>query len=115
MKDSQSNYLHSRPEMATSYLAPRTAIEQAIAEVWQETLGVSQVGVIDNFFKDLDGSSLMATQLVSRLRDRFRVEIPLRRFFDGPTIAELAEVIIPQQEGEVEIPQVEEILQKNIS
>jgi len=92
-RERQSARLHSRPELTTSYLAPRTGTEQAVAEIWQEMLGVAKVGIIDNFFGDLGGSSLLAAQLIARVRERFQVELPLRRFFEGPTIAELAEVI----------------------
>jgi NAD(P)-dependent dehydrogenase (short-subunit alcohol dehydrogenase family) len=85
--------LHARPDMVRPFVAPRNKLEHAIAVVWQETLGVAQVGVFDNFFTDLRGSSLVATQLVARLRNIFKQELPLRRFFEGPTVAELAESI----------------------
>jgi acyl transferase domain-containing protein/acyl carrier protein len=104
-RERKSARLHSRPDLVTSYLAPRTETEREVAETWQEMLGVAQVGIIDNFFSDLGGSSLLATQLIGRLRERFQVELPLRRFFEGPTIAELAEVIDahepPAQTGEL--------------
>ena len=99
-KDGSPAIFHPRPELENPYMAPRSRLERTIAEIWQETLGVAQVGVIDNFFTDLSGSSLLATQLVSKLRDRFRVELPMRRFFDGPTVAELAVVIDSQRAGD---------------
>jgi acyl carrier protein len=71
------------------YVAPGTPLEQRIATVWAEVLDVDRVGVDDNFF-DLGGDSLLATRVAARLRDAFDVEIPLRSFFDAPTIAELA-------------------------
>jgi len=86
----ESTALHSRPELGNPYMAPRNEIEQAIADIWQETLGVAQVGVLDNYFTDLSGSSLLATQLVARLRNKFHVEFPLRRFLEAPTVADLA-------------------------
>lgn len=49
--------------------------------------------MFDNFFTDLRGTSLVATQLVARLRNIFKQELPLRRFFEGPTVAELAESV----------------------
>jgi acyl transferase domain-containing protein/acyl carrier protein len=112
-RNRQSSFLHPRPELVNSYIAPRSPLERSIAEVWQQTLGVAQVGVIDNFFTDLSGSSLLATQLVSQLRAKFQVELPLRRFFDGPTVAELAAVIDSHREGQLETPPVEEILEKS--
>jgi len=102
--DKQRALLHSRPELANPCIAPRNDLEKSIAEVWQQTLGVTQIGVLDNFFTDLNGSSLLATQLVSQLRSRLQVELPLRQFFQGPTIADLAAVIEPQAESQLETP-----------
>jgi NAD(P)-dependent dehydrogenase (short-subunit alcohol dehydrogenase family)/acyl carrier protein len=92
----KSSRLHSRPVLVNPYIAPRDQLEQMIAEIWQDTLGVAKIGVFDNFFTDLSGSSLLATQVVSQLRSRFHAELPLRRFFDGPTVAELAATISSQ-------------------
>jgi acyl transferase domain-containing protein len=83
-------HLHARPTTDTTYVAPRNEIEQRIAELWQELLGVSEIGIHDDFFTELSGSSLLATQLVTRLRNQFQKELPLRRFFEAPTIADLA-------------------------
>ena len=85
--------LHARPTTDTGYVAPRNEMEQRIAAVWQELLGVSQVGIHDDFFVELSGSSLLATQLVTRLRNQFNTELPLRRFFEAPTVADLAALI----------------------
>jgi amino acid adenylation domain-containing protein len=83
----------TRPELETSYIAPRTPFEKTLADIWKEILGVEQVGVNDHFF-DLGGHSLLAAQLVSRVREAFEVEIPLRWFFVGePTVSGLAQVI----------------------
>ena len=65
---------------------PSTAAEQVVAGVWTEALGVEQVGVDDDFF-ELGGHSLLASRVVLRLRERFRVELPLRSFFETPTIS----------------------------
>jgi amino acid adenylation domain-containing protein len=83
----------SRQLAESSYVAPRTPVEQAIARVWSELLGVSDMGVHDHFFGDLGGHSLLATQACSRLRDAFQVDIPLRTFFESPTIASLARTV----------------------
>jgi acyl transferase domain-containing protein/acyl carrier protein len=90
---SHSSRMYSRPDIATPYVKPRNALESSIAEMWQQALGVGDVGVFDNFFNELGGSSLLATQLTARLRERFQVDLPLRRLFEGPTVADLAEAI----------------------
>ena len=86
----------SRPELEQSYQAPRTPVEQAVAEIWAEVLKVKEIGVHDNFF-DLGGHSLLATQVISRVRGGFQVNMPLRTLFEMPTIAELSNAILTQQ------------------
>jgi amino acid adenylation domain-containing protein len=81
-----------RPQLRTAYVAPRSDLEEAITELWQEVLGLEQVGVHDDFF-ELGGHSLLATQIISRLRDTYQVELPLRRIFENPKVSGLAEII----------------------
>ena len=81
-----------RPELAAAFVAPRTPVEERLAEIWREVLGVAQVGVHDNFF-DLGGHSLLAMQIISRLRQSFPVALPLRGLFETPTVAGLAETV----------------------
>jgi amino acid adenylation domain-containing protein len=76
----------------TAFVPPRTPVEQKLAELWSQVLNVKQVGINDNFF-DLRGHSLLATRLLSLVRETFEIEIPLRSLFDAPTIAALAENI----------------------
>ncbi|MBV9788907.1 MAG: polyketide synthase, partial [Chloroflexi bacterium] len=84
--------LHGRPAGAPEYVEPRNAIESHIAGIWQELLGVDQVGSLDNFF-ELGGHSLMATQMVARLQDVFPVDLPLSALFEVSTLAELGDLI----------------------
>jgi amino acid adenylation domain-containing protein len=71
---------------------PTSPVEQGVAAVWAEVLGVDQVGADDDFF-DLGGHSLLATQAVARLREAFGVDIPLPAIFEAPTVAGLAAVV----------------------
>jgi acyl carrier protein len=81
---------HQRPGLDGEFVAPRTTTEGVIAQIWQDLLRVERVGVHDNFF-ELGGHSLLATQVVNRIRHACAVDLPLRRFFESPTVAELAE------------------------
>jgi len=64
-------------------------VEEALAEIWKEVLGVAQVSIFANFF-ELGGHSLLVAQLMFRLREQFQIDLPLRVFFEQPTIAALA-------------------------
>jgi amino acid adenylation domain-containing protein/non-ribosomal peptide synthase protein (TIGR01720 family) len=82
----------SRPDLEKQYVAPRTPLEQTLADIWRELLGIDSVGIHDNFF-DLGGHSLLATQLASRVRHALQAEVPLRELFEHPTVARLAAAI----------------------
>jgi amino acid adenylation domain-containing protein len=77
-----------RPELEAAYFAPRTPTEEVVAGVWADVLRLTRVGIQDNFF-ELGGHSLLAIQVISRLHDLFNVTIPIRRFFEEPTIGGL--------------------------
>ena len=89
--------------LKTPFVAPRNPVEQAVASLWSEILGVKQIGITDDFFAELGGHSLMATRLVSRIRGMFRLEFPLRLFFENPTVAATAEAIgrLRTQDGDL--------------
>jgi acyl carrier protein len=99
----------TRPDLEKTYVAPRTAIEKTLAEIWAEVLGLERVGIHDNFF-DSGGHSLLATQIVSRIKLAIQAEFPLRSVFEFPTIAELAELVVAQQLEQVESDDLDTIL-----
>ncbi|HXQ70015.1 MAG TPA: methyltransferase, partial [Pyrinomonadaceae bacterium] len=96
-----------RPDLPQVFVAPRTSIEKSLAGVWSDLLGLPQVGIHDNFF-DLGGHSLLTTQLISRVRELFKVELPLREVFQQPTIAALAIAIEQTQNNSTpsEMPKI---------
>ena len=81
-----------RPDLEHGYTAPRTPLEERLAGMWAEVLGLEQVG-INNTFVEIGGNSLLATQVVSRIRSAFQAELPLRVFFEETTVAQLAEYV----------------------
>src|SRR5262249_9659114 len=93
--------MHPRPTVPVAYVAPASDVERALAAIWEELLGIVTIGVHDNFF-DLGGHSLLLTRLISRLRERFDIDVPLHDVFRASTIAELADVITAQLLAEVE-------------
>ncbi|GEM_PF-727573 len=92
---------HPRPQLPTEYAAPETDPEKIIADIWKDFLGIEGIGIYDNFFQ-LGGHSLLGTQLVSRLRKIFSVQIPLSVLFEKSTVSGLAEFIEEQVLSEIE-------------
>jgi acyl transferase domain-containing protein/acyl carrier protein len=83
---------HRRPHLEVAFVAPRDAVEEGIAEVWRELLGIESVGVDDNFF-ELGGDSMVAIQILGTLRKKFGVEVPTDGLFKQPTVAGLAQIL----------------------
>ncbi len=82
----------NRDELRTAYVAPRGPVEEKIADIVADVLGLEKVGIKDNFF-ELGGHSMLAMQVITRVRDIFQVDIPLRSLFESPTVEGLASVI----------------------
>src|SRR6185369_9052481 len=78
--------------------SPRNDVEEVLALIWADVFGVDQVGVQDSFF-ELGGYSLLAILITARVREAFKIELPLRSIFDAPTVAALARVIVEKQRG----------------
>jgi acyl carrier protein len=81
-----------RPSLDHDAEAVRGPVEERIAAIWSEVLGVQDLGPNENFF-ELGGHSLLVTRVNSQLRACFGIEISLRTLFDNPTISELSEII----------------------
>ncbi|TCP54506.1 acyl transferase domain-containing protein [Tumebacillus sp. BK434] len=99
---------HPRPNLKNAYVEPGTELEEMIAEILQDLLGIEQIGIHDNFFQ-LGGNSLLGTQVVSRLRTTFQVDLPLRVLFEANTVADMAVVIEDIMIAELEAMSDEEI------
>jgi malonyl CoA-acyl carrier protein transacylase len=80
---------HGRPDVSTSYTAPRNEVERLLVDLWQSTFRIQEIGVADNFF-ELGGHSLLAVQLLKNMNQTFSSKITLKDLFDGPTIEQLA-------------------------
>jgi surfactin family lipopeptide synthetase C len=76
--------------------APRTTLQEVLSKVWAESLGIEKVGIEDDFF-ELGGASVVATQIVSRLRQMFQMDLPAILLFDTPTIEKLAGYMIEHE------------------
>jgi hypothetical protein len=92
---------NGRPDLDKDFVAPRTPIEKALAEIWKRVLRLKQVGVYDNFF-DLGGHSLLAIQIISQLRVVFALDLSLRVLFEHPTLEGLATAILRRQTEQLE-------------
>jgi amino acid adenylation domain-containing protein len=78
-----------RPELTNPVVQPCTVVQEVLARIWGDVLKLDQVGIYDNFF-ELGGHSLLATQVISRASEALQVDLPLRAFFENPTVADLA-------------------------
>ncbi|HEY0544287.1 MAG TPA: beta-ketoacyl synthase N-terminal-like domain-containing protein [Pyrinomonadaceae bacterium] len=93
------------------YVAPGSELERAVAAVWEELFGIQRVGTADNFF-EMGGNSLLAIQLVSRLRKELQIELPLNTLFESPTVAGLAAAIESIQSRAREAEEIERLLKE---
>ena len=103
-------------EAGTDFIDPRTDMEELVAEIWRDTLELTQVGVESNFF-ELGGHSLLATRVMNKIRERCGVELPLRVLFESPTVASLAARLDAAQPKDSEFGRIFRILEniENIS
>jgi acyl transferase domain-containing protein/acyl carrier protein len=83
---------HARPRLLTPFVAPTRGLECAIAALWQDLLGIEAVGLHDDFF-ELGGQSLLAIQLMNRVRETCGVQLPVRQVFEARTVGELSRAV----------------------
>ncbi|MBW4636379.1 MAG: AMP-binding protein [Iphinoe sp. HA4291-MV1] len=89
----------ARPYLEENYIAPSTPVEKVLAQIWSDVLGVERVGIHDKFL-ELGGHSLLATQIINRLYDTLKVELPISSLLSSSTIAEQASSIDEADAGE---------------
>jgi hypothetical protein len=82
--------VHSRPDSLDDFVPAGDEIEGFIVATWQELLGIEPIGIHDDFFT-LGGHSLLGTQVLARVRERFKISLSLRIIFEAATPAELAQ------------------------
>ena len=98
-----------RPNLENHFVAPRTPVEGNLAGIWADVLDLDEIGVDDNFL-DLGGDSLRAGQVISRVINKFRVELPLRSLFEAPNVGEMSLIITQSQAQKADQEQVERML-----
>jgi non-ribosomal peptide synthetase component F len=96
---------------ARAYVEPRTATEAVVAALWGEVLGVERVGAEDDFFA-LGGYSLVATQIVSRVRSTLQVEAPVRLLFQHPTVAAFAAALTARERKPGQLERVAQVVRR---
>ena len=90
----------SDEDVESRWTAPRTPLEETIAEIFRQVLELDRIGIHDNFFR-LGGHSLLATRAIMRINEQFGITLPLRHLFEYTTVAELASAI--EQDGLTEV------------
>jgi acyl carrier protein len=107
---------HQRPELSTKYIEPEDPLEQTLAHIFQDFLGIKKVGIDDNFF-ELGISSLDLVQIGSKLKETLEKDIPVVTMFTYATVRTLARFLQQEQEketGDIPEPEAEDLLQSTI-
>jgi len=93
------------------HAAPRTPVERNLTAILEELLDVERVGIYDSFF-ELGGFSMLATQLIARVRDTFGVQLAVRAVFEAPTVDELARLVVTAQAERLDVDDLEALLRE---
>src|SRR5271167_1621997 len=96
VESATSSVVRGRPELPNAWVAPQTTLQEVLLTVWAGILGIEKIGIEDDFF-ELGGDSILATQIISRLRQMFRMDLPPIILFDAPSIEKLAECMIAHE------------------
>ncbi|HJT57660.1 MAG TPA: phosphopantetheine-binding protein, partial [Ktedonobacteraceae bacterium] len=96
-----------KPERAVQ--EGHTAVQEVLAGIWSEVLGVSRVGLDDNFF-EVGGHSLLSTRVAARVYDAFQVELPLRSLFEKTTVSEQAALLLHNPDERARIEKTAQLL-----
>jgi phthiocerol/phenolphthiocerol synthesis type-I polyketide synthase E len=107
--EAKSKGNHAILRMQGDYVSPSNETERIIAGLWQDTLGIEQIGMTDNFF-DLGGHSLLAIKLISRLREVFQIEIPMQTIFEYPTVKLMSEILLDMIVQQIEDMSEDEVV-----
>jgi acyl carrier protein len=99
----------TRPDLKVPFVAPRTPVEEVLAGIWAEILRLDRIGMYDDFF-ELGGHSLTAVQIISRLSQTLDIEMAFHRFFEAPTVAELAATLLQDPKDRIRIERSAELL-----
>jgi phthiocerol/phenolphthiocerol synthesis type-I polyketide synthase E len=95
-EDGTAHTLHARPTLTTTYVPPRSELENTVLQIWQQALGINQLGIHDNFF-DLGGNSLIGLRMINTVKKTLQIELPIMALFEGPTISSLCQRIEQKQ------------------
>ncbi len=101
----------ARPELEKNFVAPESALEKVIVDTITGVLKIDKVGIYDNFF-ELGGHSLLAMRIISQLHDSFQVELPLRNFFEEPSVSGIIKAMLQNTEQKARIERTAELLLK---
>lgn len=111
MEEARQELLQTQDEASNDEAAPMSELEQTIADIWRELFGVNRIGAEQNFF-ELGGNSLVAIQLITRLRQTFETEVPIHAIFESPTVAGLAREVSALLMTPEELDELERLLQE---
>ncbi len=90
---SQTSTFQNRPNLSSTYVAPSNWVEETLVKIWQDLLGIEQIGIYDNFL-ELGGNSLLGVQVIGQISENFQIDVPMYELFESLTISELAQAVL---------------------